>query len=367
MSLDNFKRTCLIISASNVQNYYIRRNLIDLLSTRFENVYSVGDSLVNNWDKQIEWSGAYNRRGVFYEPLIFFKLLKIFIKYKPSHNISFSPKVNIYCGILSYLFNAKHIAVISGIGKYSKQATKKLSLIRFLFWVSLRKAQAVVTMNDANFVFFKTLLGSFKVSKFPSEGYCSPSVTMEKTGYSQRKILFLSRIIAQKGIFILLKAFEKLILSYPNHKLTIAGELALDSKNGDLDLFTSLVNKTQAEYLGFVDDKLKQRLLEECHVVVLPSIYGEGLPMILLEAQSYGCMVVTTRVPGCIDAIAPIMNDFLCEYSEHSLYESLVKAISISEFDMKRKGQIASKWVREKHDIIHITEIYNNLFLKLGY
>ena len=190
---------------------------------------------------------------------------------------------------------------------------------------------------------------------------------MEKTDYHKRKILFLSRIIPEKGIFVLLKAFEKLRLNYPGHKLIIAGELALDSNNGDLDLFKSLVNKTQSEYLGFVDDQLKQRLLEESHVVVLPSIYGEGLPMILLEAQSYGCMVVTTGVPGCIDAIAPTMKDFLCEYSEHSLYESLVKAVSISELDMKLKGQIAAKWVREEHGMDRINNFYNSLFSKVGY
>jgi glycosyltransferase involved in cell wall biosynthesis len=364
---NNSKPTCLVISASNIQNYYIRRNLIDLLSSRFEKVYSVGDELVNNWENQIMWKGAYNRGTILNEPIIFFKLIQLFMKYKPSHTISFSPKVNIYCGLLSSLFKAKHIAVISGLGKYSQQATNKISLIRFLFWVSLGKAQAVVTMNDANFIFFKKLLDPQKISKIPSEGYCSPSAQKGKIGFSQRKILFLSRIIAEKGIFILLRAFEKLNSNYPNHKLIIAGELALDPKNGDLDLFSSLVDKTQSEYLGFIDDESKLRLLEDSHVVVLPSIYGEGLPMILLEAQSYGCIVVTTRVPGCVDAVAPIMNEFLCDYSEQSLYESLVKAISVSEPEMKRKGDIASKWVRENHDINNITELYRSLILKLDY
>ena len=44
-------------------------------------------------------------------------------------------------------------------------------------------------------------------------------------------------------------------------------------------------------------------VLSAVHVVCLPSVYGEGVPKILLEAAACGRAVVTTDWPGCRDAI----------------------------------------------------------------
>lgn len=50
------------------------------------------------------------------------------------------------------------------------------------------------------------------------------------------------------------------------------------------------------EWAGFVEDI--SSALRRMHVFVLPSLYGEGTPMVLLEAMAAGLPLVATRVEG---------------------------------------------------------------------
>ena len=49
---------------------------------------------------------------------------------------------------------------------------------------------------------------------------------------------------------------------------------------------------------GRIDQQALARLMERCHIFVLPSFY-EGLPLVLLEALASGCRLLTTDLPGC--------------------------------------------------------------------
>jgi len=55
------------------------------------------------------------------------------------------------------------------------------------------------------------------------------------------------------------------------------------------------------EWVGFTRDVLAE--LRKFDLLVLPSLFGEGLPMVILEAMAAGVPVVSTRVEGVPDAI----------------------------------------------------------------
>ena len=54
-----------------------------------------------------------------------------------------------------------------------------------------------------------------------------------------------------------------------------------------------------------------ESILRNCSIVSLPSYYGEGLPLILIEAASSGRPIVTTDHPGCRDAVLKNKTAFL--------------------------------------------------------
>ncbi len=54
-------------------------------------------------------------------------------------------------------------------------------------------------------------------------------------------------------------------------------------------------------WTGFTNDVIGE--LRKMDLLVLPSLFGEGLPMVVLEAMAAGVPVVATRVPGVSEAI----------------------------------------------------------------
>ncbi|HEX3727795.1 MAG TPA: glycosyltransferase [Pirellulales bacterium] len=55
------------------------------------------------------------------------------------------------------------------------------------------------------------------------------------------------------------------------------------------------------EWLGFTSDVIGQ--MRNLDLFILPSLFGEGLPMVVLEAMSAGVPVVATRVEGIPEAV----------------------------------------------------------------
>ncbi|CAA6807607.1 MAG: Glycosyltransferase involved in cell wall bisynthesis [uncultured Sulfurovum sp.] len=107
------------------------------------------------------------------------------------------------------------------------------------------------------------------------------------------KILYLARLIREKGAFELLEAFNILSTKYKNIELIIAGG------GEDFDALKSLVaNKENVRVLGDVVGEAKINLFKESHVYALPSYYGEGLPTTILEAMLFGLPLISSDAGG---------------------------------------------------------------------
>jgi glycosyltransferase involved in cell wall biosynthesis len=106
------------------------------------------------------------------------------------------------------------------------------------------------------------------------------------------KILFLARMIKEKGIFETIEAFNKLTDKY-NIELFIAGD------GEDLDEVKNISNSnSKIHVLGRVEGKEKIDLFTKCHIYAFPTFYGEGLPTSILEAMAFGMPVITTNMGG---------------------------------------------------------------------
>lgn len=111
-------------------------------------------------------------------------------------------------------------------------------------------------------------------------------------------VLFLGRLVPEKGITYLIDAFRKV---KTDKKLVIAGG------SSDTDAFAAELH-AQAEqdarilFTGFVQGQLLEELYSNAYLYVLPSDL-EGMPLSLLEAMSYGNCCVTSDIEECVAVV----------------------------------------------------------------
>ena len=119
---------------------------------------------------------------------------------------------------------------------------------------------------------------------------------LEKDGY----LLFLGRLVPEKGVHYLIEAFKTL---KTDKKLVIAGS------GSDTDQYVQQLRQLaegddRILFTGFVQGALLEELYSNAYLYVLPSDL-EGMPLSLLEAMSYGNCCVTSDIAEC----ATVMED----------------------------------------------------------
>ncbi len=117
---------------------------------------------------------------------------------------------------------------------------------------------------------------------------------LEKDDY----ILFLGRLVPEKGIEYLIKAFKK---TATTKKLVIAGGTS-DTDSFVTELKLSSIEDKRILFTGFAHGKVLEELYSNAYLYVLPSDL-EGMPLSLLEAMSYGNCCVVSDIPECMEVV----------------------------------------------------------------
>jgi glycosyltransferase involved in cell wall biosynthesis len=129
-----------------------------------------------------------------------------------------------------------------------------------------------------------------------------------------RVILFMGRLTAKKGLFVLLDAFAALAARRNDVVLLIAGEGEL---HGGLERhIASLGLGGRVRLTGFLTGASKREHLQSADIFVVPSIItpeqdAEGLPVALLEGLSAGRICIATDASGADDILSDGVDGFL--------------------------------------------------------
>lgn len=115
-----------------------------------------------------------------------------------------------------------------------------------------------------------------------------------KDGY----VLFLGRIVPEKGVHYLIEAFKQLDT---DKKLVIAGGSS-DSAEYYEQIQSAAATDPRIVLTGFIEGQELAELYSNAYIYVLPSDL-EGMPMSLLEAMSYGNCCLTSDIPECAEVV----------------------------------------------------------------
>ncbi len=132
----------------------------------------------------------------------------------------------------------------------------------------------------------------------------------------------------RKGLEVLLDAIRRLPANAPSiHFRIIGGFENEEYRNAMLQLVVQYQLKDRVTFTGFTNDIPKA--LADLDGMILPSLYGEGMPMVVLEALSAGVPVIATKVEGTPEVVRDGVEGFLAEPRDpQSLMDAIMKFTS---------------------------------------
>ena len=257
----------------------------------------------------------------------YFKLYKIF-----NTQLVYATIGQTFAGVLKfapYFLLAKllhkpvliHVHGNNLLNQYEKQTGRKKKIFHFV--VSLADKGIVLSENlRNNLQAFLPDNQIFVLPNFVDNDLLSPPPeAIENKDLSQLRILYLSNLMTQKGIFELLDALAELKQKGIKYSAVIAGNM---DKSIEKNLREKIENLPDVSYAGVVSGTKKKEIFLNANVFVLPS-YREGQPLSIFEAMATGNIVVSTAHPGITDIFDNRQIEYIAAKSVSAIVDALVK------------------------------------------
>jgi glycosyltransferase involved in cell wall biosynthesis len=155
----------------------------------------------------------------------------------------------------------------------------------------------------------------------------------------------------RKGIEVLLEALARLSASGVAVRLHAVGPFESPEYEREVhDLVKKLGLSEQVCWVGFTQDVAAE--FQKMNVFVLPSLYGEGMPMVVLEAMAFGLPVVGTRVEGIPEVVRDGQEGVLADPGSVNGLADAIGSIASGEYDIAMLGD--SGWRRQRMEFSNI-------------
>lgn len=231
------------------------------------------------------------------------------------HHVTIKPVL--YGGIAARVTRQKAVvAAMSGLGRTFRDdsggaRSPRLPLLFALRFALPVRSTHVLVQNRDDLTMLKDL-------GIASEGHArvirGSGVDLEHFRVTPRpeglpRVLFSGRLMRQKGLLSFVEVARRLS---GRARFVVAGYSEPESPDAiAIDQLEQWADEGLIEWLGPRDDM--PSVLADASIVVLPTVYGEGVPKALIEAAACARPIVTTDTPGCRDICIDDVNGFLVE------------------------------------------------------
>jgi 5-formyltetrahydrofolate cyclo-ligase len=195
---------------------------------------------------------------------------------------------------LAKLKHAK--SLVTFFGREQLEANLANPLKRFIALNALKQADGIGTYTWNLEKHFKET--HFKERKLTTlQGWAEEKFKSGQptAGRKKKIVLFVGRIDASKGVFVLMKAFAK-IKDKVEAKLVLVGPPHQEKEARQLIEEEGL--KDCVDLRGFVSDQELNQYYNDCHVVAVPALHGDAFGLSLMEAVVCGKPVICTDSVG---------------------------------------------------------------------
>ncbi|MBA2574834.1 MAG: glycosyltransferase family 4 protein [Nocardioidaceae bacterium] len=139
-------------------------------------------------------------------------------------------------------------------------------------------------------------------------------------GSGERLVAFAGRLIDIKGVRTLLDAWARVPAGM---KLVIAGDGPLRGLVEE-----RAASDTSIEFVGWVDEDQVLDLMGQAEVVVVPSEWYEGLPLVILRSLAVGTPILVSNLDNCCEVVEADGVGWTFQVKDsHSLVEQLTRLV----------------------------------------
>ena len=148
----------------------------------------------------------------------------------------------------------------------------------------------------------------------------------------QNEILFVGRLVVEKGVDLFINAMESIALRFPDWSFVLIGS----SKLGDNDNTNSYAYRatekfktigSQAKFYGFKDNDFVQEKMKNGSIIIIPSLWEEPFGLVAAEAMSNGLAIIASKVGG-IPEIVEGNGILINNINQEKLEEAIIDLIN---------------------------------------
>lgn len=172
-------------------------------------------------------------------------------------------------------------------------------------------------------------------------------------------IFYIGRLVPEKGVANLIRAFLRVSREIPAAKLVIAGKgpqgPELHELAGELGL------SERVWFAGYVSDELRDQIYHRAEVAVFPSLY-EPFGIVALEAMASGTPVVVSDVGGLTEIVVDGETGLkVPPLDEEGLASALIKILSDKRLSNRLRFQ-ALQMIKNRYNWDKITSLTSQVY-----
>ncbi len=206
--------------------------------------------------------------------------------------------------------------------------------VKYFIKKSLGKADtAIVLSENLKFVFNGLVRNTEVCNNGISQRHADNSIQKKSSPDDLITVGFLGNLFESKGVLDVLNAAEEILKKCHKVKFRFAGAWS-DKEGNTEEKAYRLINENglteHVEFTGVVTGKDKDKFLECTDIFLFPSWYKhEGFPLVIIEAMSASCPVISVKDTGAIsDIIVDGDTGFLIDKKRpDQIAESVIKLI----------------------------------------
>lgn len=187
----------------------------------------------------------------------------------------------------------QHLHVFFHGGRFPELHFLISKITALIFWLILRKVNVFHFLSPAQLNGFKRLF--IHANAIIYSNYSTTNEILKKPdnhSSSSLKLLFVGRLVKEKGIFDLVDAVTILRSQHKNIELTIVGD---GPEYQSLIEITNKCPTNNIRFTGYLSGDTLQKAYQDSHILILPTYHPEGFPYVAIEAMRAGLPIIATE------------------------------------------------------------------------